>query len=65
MLRVGGKMENDETVGVASGFFLGGSDGQKQFVAGEFGALSEFLETCPVGFEFLRRMALWLKSASR
>jgi len=30
-----GKMKDDETVSVAPGFFLGGSDGKQQFVGGD------------------------------
>ena len=35
--------EDDESVGVASGFFFGGTDGPQQFIAGELVALMEFL----------------------
>ena len=44
-----GKVKDDESVGVAPGFLFGGSDGEEQFVAGEFFAFLEFFEACPVG----------------
>ena len=59
----GGKVEDDEAVGVASGFLLGGSDGQEEFVAGEFFPLLEFFEAGPVGFELFAPHGAFLATA--
>jgi hypothetical protein len=45
-------MEDDESVGVASGFLFGRANGKQQFVTGELVAFLEFLDPGPVGFEF-------------